>query len=217
VNPNIAKTLKKMGACQEAVDWCKPYGTDWDRAWKESVRGDHMLWLAGKLSGRPESLSRKKLVLAACGCARLALPYVRNGELRPLKSVEVAEQWARGENGITIQDVRDASHAASAASAAEAADHAASAASAASAAASAASAAWYAAQYAEYAAAEAAQYAAYAASAAARQATLKVCANIVRRYYPIAPAYAAQYAEYAAEYAAANITEIIHSVVKKEV
>ena len=201
MNPNIAKTLKKMGACQEAVDWCKPYGTDWDRAWKESVRGDHMLWLAGKLSGRPESLSRKKLVLAACGCARLALPYVRNGELRPLKSVEVAEQWARGENGITIQDVRDAAwYAESAASAAEYAAYAAwDAAYAAYAAAYAAYAASAAAEYAAYAAwdaasaASAAAYAAYAAwyvaEPAARQATLKVCANIVRRYYPIAPAY----------------------------
>ena len=43
-----------------------------------------MLWLLGKQSGPPESKSRKKLVLSACKCARLALKHVPKGEKRPL-------------------------------------------------------------------------------------------------------------------------------------
>ena len=84
-----------------------------------------MLWLLGRLSGKPESESRKKLVLAACQCARLALPYVKKGEARPLKAIETAEAWARGEAGITLGDVRKAAAAAYAAYAASAVAYAA--------------------------------------------------------------------------------------------
>ena len=74
-----------------------------------------MLWLLGKQSGPPQSDARKKLVLAACACARLAIARVPAGENRPLRCIEIAEQWARGENGIMIVDVKRASDAAYAA------------------------------------------------------------------------------------------------------
>ena len=59
-------------------------------------------------------------MLVACECARLALPYVPKGEKRPLKAIEVAEAWVRGE--VTIEEVRDVADAADAAYAAYAAD-----------------------------------------------------------------------------------------------
>ena len=128
-----------------------------------------MLWLLGKLSGNPKSASRKKLVLVTCQCARLSLGYVKKGELRPLRAIEVAEAWARGGEGITLEDVRNAAYAG--ASAAYASD---------------AGSASYAASYAAACAAACAGYAGYA-SYAAYAGTLAKCADIVREYYPDAP------------------------------
>ena len=111
------KPLEKMGACEEAIKWCGDYDT-LGEAWLKCKRGDWMLWLLGRLSDEPESDSRKKLVLTACRCARLALPHVKVGELRPLKAIETTERWAMGEDGITLDDVRTAASAAYAAYAA---------------------------------------------------------------------------------------------------
>jgi len=189
-------TLRKIGACSAAVKWAEQYPT-LQKAWDVCERGDWMLWLVGKLSGEIRSEKRKQLVLTTCKCARLSLHYIHKDELRPLKAIETAEQWARGENGITIQQV---SAAASAAYAAYAAAYAAYAA--ASAAASAAYAAYSA--YAAASAAADAAYAAYSAASAASAAdaadaavsavakaapikTLRKCAKIVRKYYPKAP------------------------------
>lgn len=151
-------TLKRQGACKEATDWLENEGfKTLDEAWLVCERGDWMLWLAGKLSGEPGSEKRRKLVLAACECARLALPLITVGETRPLKAIEMAEAWARGDEGITLPMVRDAANAANYA-AANAAN-----------------------------AAYAANYAAAYAAANAANAALKRCADIVREYYPIAP------------------------------
>ena len=150
----LSRWLKRHGACAEAVKWAKPYKT-LRGAWKACTRGDWMLWLAR----RAELCSRQELVLAACACARLALPYVKKGEKRPLAAIETAERWARGE--ATLEEVRSAAAAAADAYSAYSAASAYDAAYAAydDAAASAYSAA--------YAAADAAAYAADAADAAA--------------------------------------------------
>jgi hypothetical protein len=190
------KWLVTLGACRDAVAWAQQFDS-FESAWSACVRGDHMLWLVGRTLGRqPESAGRRRLVACACQCARLALPYVPVGEMRPLQAIEMAERWASGDPTVTlvmVQSAADAADAASAvaasaAAAAYAAAYAAyaSAAYAASAAASAvaasAAAAAYAAAYAAYASA------AYAASAAAADAdadvahsqTLAQCADLVR-------------------------------------
>ena len=113
-------TLTDLRACPDAVAWARGYH-DLYAAWAASERGDWMLWLAGKLSGPPESASRKRLVLAACECARLALAHVRAGEDRPRIAIETAERWARGEAGVTLANVRAAAADAYAAAAADAA------------------------------------------------------------------------------------------------
>ena len=184
-------------ACGNAVEWARKQPSA-AAAWKSCERGDWMLWLAGKWC--ETETERKRLVLAACECARLALPHVKKGELRPLRAIETAEQWARGENGVTLGDVRAARRAAGAAYAAgAAAAYAADAAAAyaADAAAYAADAAAYAAaaaaaDAADAAAADAADAAAYAAAyaaadAAARKSILSQCADIVRGHYPKPP------------------------------
>jgi hypothetical protein len=115
--------------------------------------------------------------MAACACARLALPHAKDGAARA--AIEMAEAWCRGE--ATVEQVRAAYAAADAAAAyAYAATDAAGAA---------AYAAAYAAAAAAYAAADAADAAAAAAAdaAAARAATLRQCADIVRKHRPVAP------------------------------
>jgi len=196
--------LNKLSACGSAVREASKFNSG-QKAWDNSVRGDWMLWLVGKTSGKPESKKRKKLVLCACECARLALIHVPKGELRPLKAIETAEAWTRGE--ATIEEVRVArrAYAAAAYAAAAYAAYAADAAYAAYAAAAYAAAAYaaadtaayaaayaadaaYAAADAAYAAADTAAYAAAdAADAAAKRKTLKQCADIVRKHYPKVP------------------------------
>ena len=180
---SFAEQLCDINACQEAIDWVGD--RDAETAWRECERGDWMLWLAGRVA------DRKRVVLAACECARLTLEYVPDGEVRPLKAIEAAEAWAKGDASVSIGDVRAAARAAAYAAAYAAADVAADVADAAdaeyaecaaSAAARAACAAAYAAACA-YAAADAAA----CADAAARRATLADCANIVRKHFPVCP------------------------------
>ena len=194
------KKLKKLNAYSEAIEWVKTQKTP-QEAWDLCERGDWMLWFAGKLSGKPESNSRKILVLAACKCTRLVLKYIKKGEKRPLKAIQTAEAWAKNKKDVSLCDVKKAAYTAVADAAVADADADADA----DAAYTATDAAAYAAAYAAYTAAayaaytavadaDAAAYAAYAAAAAAadavyavRQKTLKKCADIVREFYPTIP------------------------------
>jgi hypothetical protein len=168
----VAARIKHLEPCQNATKWAKGY-TSPVKAWRECQRGDWMLWLVGKVSGPPESEGRKKLVLCACECARLALPifenrYLNDGRVR--KCIETAERWAKGE--ATIEELRQARSAADAdaAAAADAADAAA-----------------YAYAAAAYAAAAYAAYADAYAYADARALARAECADIVRKHYPKPP------------------------------
>ena len=157
--------VKQYSPCLAAVEWIQTQKSP-AIAWKNCKRGDWMLWLAGRMSGKPETASRKRLVLAACACARLSLKYVKKGENRPRVAIETAEAWAKGKEGVTLEKVKSASYASAAAYA--------------YAASSAASSAAYAAYADAYDAAD-------AAADSARTKTLSACADIVRRFYPKAP------------------------------
>jgi hypothetical protein len=175
-----AELLRGVGACREAVDWSEQFGTDRQSAWVGCKRGDHMLWLLGRLSGPPDSDSRKAVVVCACECARLALPQyeVRHpDDRRPRNAIETAERHCKGR--ATLKEVTAAADAAYAAASAAAY--------------AAAAAAAYAAAYAAAAYAYAA-YAAYAAddAAAARSERLAECADIVRKHFPITPSISAE-------------------------
>jgi len=90
VNKKIIEKLIGMSACDEGVEYARSYRT-MQEAWDRCERGDWMLWLLGRLAGPPESKSRKKLVLAACACARLSLDHIPAGEQRPLAAIDMAE------------------------------------------------------------------------------------------------------------------------------
>jgi hypothetical protein len=164
------ENLRALKHCRDGLDFAEKYDTMQD-AWDACERGDWMLWLAGRLSGKPGSNGRKKLVLAACECARLSLRYVQARELRPLAAIETAEAWARG-GSSSLDEVRRAAAASDAVASASVAC--------AAYAASTASAAY--AAYASYAAASTAS-----AAVEARKKTLKQSADIVREHYPKAP------------------------------
>ena len=115
VTPRWIRKLRLLRACDEAIDWAKAYDTP-QAMWNACERGDWMLWLAGKTTE-----DQQKLVLAACECARLSLKYAPKGEKRPRVAIETAEKWARGEDGVTLTDVRSAADAAAAYAAAYAA------------------------------------------------------------------------------------------------
>lgn len=157
----VARTVAKMGACGDAVGWLEslPADTTLDDAWRQCERGDWMLWLLGRLSGGPRSKSRRRLVLASCGCARLSLKYVPAGEKRPLRAIQTAERWTRG--NATLAQVRAAAY--------DAYD------------------AYDAYADAAVAVAVAAGAAAAVAYAAARRDALAACADIVRKHFPRAP------------------------------
>ena len=182
----LTKSLVALDACREAVEWANIH-PDLAAAWAACERGDWMLWLIGKtINQEPEHDDRKRLVFAACRCARLALPHTKDP--RVLACIETCERWSRGE--ATIQELykADAFAASDAYAAAFAASAAFAAASAAYAAASAASDSF--AAFAAAFAASDAGYAAYAAAdyaAAARLECYRDCAAIVRGLYPHPP------------------------------
>ena len=167
----VASRISKFSPCTEAVTWLGKQ-TDVTEAWNTCPRGDWLLWISGRVG-----IERTILVKSAAACARLALVYVKEGELRPLRAIEAAEAWA---SDPTEENRKTAAYAVYAAAAAYAADAAYAAAAAVYAAdAYAAYAAYAAAVYAVYAAADAADAAA-AYAAAARKAMQLKTADAVR-------------------------------------
>lgn len=166
--------LKRLKACPDAIEWARKCESI-EAAWSACERGDWMLWYAGRISGPPESDSRKRLVRCACACARLSLPYVMPGDERPLRAIETAERWVNGDDSVTLDDVRTAAWAAGTTAWAAAGTVWAAGAT-----------AWAAAGTAW--AAGAAAWAAWAAACAdAGVATRKQCPAIVRQHYPSPP------------------------------
>lgn len=163
--------IAHLSPCCEAMGWARGYPS-LAEAWAVCPRGDWMLWLAGKFAGEPWSKGRKRLVLAACECARLSLPYTQ--DVRVLRCIETAERWARGE--ATREELIEARQRALTSASAYAASAATAAATAAAATAAAAASAY-----------AASASAASASAASARDKVLAECADIVRRHYPEPP------------------------------
>ncbi|MHC4617176.1 MAG: hypothetical protein ACYTEQ_05415, partial [Planctomycetota bacterium] len=63
-------------------------------AWAECEQGDWLLWVAATVG-----VDRRKVVLAACDCAREALVHVPDGEERPRLAIEATEAWANEPTG----------------------------------------------------------------------------------------------------------------------
>lgn len=72
------------------------------RMWSSSTNGEALLSLANHAS------ERKGITAAACACARLVLPIVSDGELRPARALDTAEAWCDGK--ATLEAVRAAAN-----------------------------------------------------------------------------------------------------------
>ena len=199
--------LSELSACSDAVAWVRESKSEsLEAAWLACERGDWMLWYAGKKAGPVGDEKRKKLVLAACACARLALPifekrYPDDKSMRDC--LDTAEKWARNEATLeALQVSRGNCYAyayatATAAYATATAAYATAYATATATAAYATAAATYAtaaathtataATYAAAAATHTATAATYAAYSATKNKGLKECADIVRTFYPELP------------------------------
>ena len=129
----VIKGLRKLDACSNAVKWAGQFDSD-QEAWDKCERADWMLWIVGKLCGERGSKEHRRVVLAACACAKTALKFIPRKENRPLNAILLAERYGRGKN-ISIDDLRAAAAAYAANAAAYAAAYAANAATAATAAA----------------------------------------------------------------------------------
>ena len=85
-------------------------GKDFSQMWNTSERGDWLLWFCAHMIGKPGWPTHKQVVVASCQCARLALKHIPPEETRPLRAIETAEAWARGQ--ATVEQVRNAAYAA---------------------------------------------------------------------------------------------------------
>lgn len=108
ISTHWSDALSNLKACRDAVEWAKTQ-PDFATAWSVCERGDWMIWLAALLSGEQGSPRHREIVLAACECARLPLPIYETkhpNDDRPRKIINIVEAWARGDAGVTLDDVR---------------------------------------------------------------------------------------------------------------
>lgn len=70
-NKSFVRELKRLDACEEAVEWVKSHGGNSTECWHDCERGDWMAWLAAKTPG----ITRRQLVGALADCTALSLKY----------------------------------------------------------------------------------------------------------------------------------------------
>ena len=105
MRPPLSDVLRSLGACSKSLAWADGYGSAWSTALTACPERSWLTWLYGRLLSRG-LVPREPLVLAACLCAREVLHLVPAGEERPLRAIETAEAWCRGE--ATLDEVRAA-------------------------------------------------------------------------------------------------------------
>lgn len=92
--------LNRLKACKPALKWARTQDNPHD-TWYACPRGDWLLWLALKLG-----VEHRVVVLAACACARLALPF--SEDETPLRAILMTERWAAGDKDVTLDHVKEA-------------------------------------------------------------------------------------------------------------
>ena len=94
--------LISIEACSEALDWLGDRSIV--EAWPDCPCGEWMLWWAARCpSFVPGGELHRRIGLAACEIARTALVHVPQGEVRPLRAIETAERYWRGEATVEVR------------------------------------------------------------------------------------------------------------------
>ncbi|AUX33312.1 uncharacterized protein SOCE836_054680 [Sorangium cellulosum] len=70
---SLEAELLRLGACEEGRAWAR--GKALAEAWGTCARGDWLMWLAVRVG-----VDRRRIVLAACACARLTLEHAFDDE-----------------------------------------------------------------------------------------------------------------------------------------
>ena len=103
-----AEALKELGACEDAVAWANGYDTP-QAAWDACGRGHWMIWLVFRLSGDPESDSRRDAVRLLVECMRPAIAKWSPEARRVVATtLDLLERWCAGDPGVTLEDMRAA-------------------------------------------------------------------------------------------------------------
>jgi hypothetical protein len=90
--------LKRLGACRSVLKWASTQDNP-NHAWTTCPRGNWLLCAAVKLG-----VEHRVVVLAACACARLALPFT--DDERPLHAILMTEHWVQGDDDVTVEDMK---------------------------------------------------------------------------------------------------------------
>jgi hypothetical protein len=180
-NKRFVAHLKRLDACQDAVDWVEEHGGTAAECWHDCARGDWMNWLL-VYDQKKFHITKRQLVGALAECARLSLKYYEAeypDDKRVRECLDTCKRYSQGK--ATGKELDSSASATTTYATYDTATYATYAATSASAAAgSSATSAGYTAEYAAHAA-----YVAYVAyDYASRTKTLKQCANILRKHFP---------------------------------
>ncbi len=106
---NWIKKLREQGACTKGLDWASKQESA-QAAWNACERGDWMLWAWSRNHGKQGSKSHRRLVLCCVEIAKTGVKYIKNKEAKKViqKSLDTTKRWARGEEGVTLEDVENA-------------------------------------------------------------------------------------------------------------
>lgn len=114
MNRKDTALLRKLGACEEAREWCKAV-PDLETAWNTCKRSDWMMWALDAIGYKDD----KALRLYACACVR-STPLGDGRTVwdlltdeRSRNAVQVAERYANGQaTDKELNAARDAARAA---------------------------------------------------------------------------------------------------------
>jgi hypothetical protein len=98
----LAEWLEEHGAHHDVVTWARPFGDDWERAWRECPRGDWLLALAAR-----RDAPLRQIVSAALACARFAAEYAPDEELRIPAALDATSRWIEGDEASREEVLRD--------------------------------------------------------------------------------------------------------------
>jgi hypothetical protein len=90
--------LQRLGAWPTILEWVGDRTLS--EAWAECERADWLIWLCGRMMGRPGWPGVTDVLRAACACVRTGLKYLPPHESRPLRAIRAVEDWLDGRANI---------------------------------------------------------------------------------------------------------------------
>lgn len=109
MSPTVRSILKRLGACDEALEWSNKYGTDKLKAWRECEDSSWMMWLIKKTVVVDQgSDEHRKLVGMSAEFAEQSLPNYEKeypNDRRVRDCIEARKRFADGK--ATVEELRE--------------------------------------------------------------------------------------------------------------